>query len=51
MSYIQFSLCGISAIVKQEDTLSAKEITSDRIFYTPAYKELKYFEYLRERMV
>ena len=42
MSYIQFSLCGISAIVKQGDALSTKKITSDRIFYTPAYKGLEY---------
>lgn len=38
MTYIQLSLLGVSAIVKQGDTLSTEKITEDRIFCTPRNK-------------
>ena len=38
MSYVQFSLLGIKAIVIQGDTLSNKKRTREQYYYTPAWK-------------
>ena len=38
MSYVQFSLLGIKAVVIQGDTLSGKKRTKEQYYYTPAWK-------------
>lgn len=38
MSYVQFSLLGIKAVVIQRDTLKDAEVMKEQCYYTPAWK-------------